>query len=248
VLNAKETTVRIKVGGTSAATHQVFKSFFKSYISNSNITMSTAGKLLLLRQVASRASTRSMSTSLTMRPLIVQSVSTVGRHTASTAATAPTITPSRSSKRFLGAQTSAAAADDHYAELVKETIKKMISERDQVDESKPISDDDLEAKFNYYKKVFDEAKLCLQDLREATPGAEDYVDECSCAKGAVNNAFTAYVDLLEDLRRANEEQLQDYREARNTHACNLKRLRQELDDVLMVPSDDSTGSRTSKVA
>jgi hypothetical protein len=48
--------------------------------------------------------------------------------------------------------------DDRYSELVKETIKKMMLNRSTSDSSaeniierKPISDDVLEAKFNYYK-------------------------------------------------------------------------------------------------
>ncbi len=84
------------------------------------------------------------------------------------------------------------------------------------------------------QKVFDEAESCLKDLEEATPGAEDYLDECSCANNAVNHAFTAYVDLLEDLRRANPQQLDSYSQVRNAHACNLKRLRQKLDEILVL--------------
>jgi hypothetical protein len=133
--------------------------------------------------------------------------------------------------------TRAAPTSDRYADLVKETIKKMISERaaPAEEDRKPISDEDLQAKFNSYKNVFEEAKLCIQDLQEATPDQDDYADECLCAQGAVDNAFTSYVDLLEDLRRANEAQLDSYREVRNAHACNLKRLRQELDGVLSAP-------------
>ena len=130
--------------------------------------------------------------------------------------------------------TTTPTTSDRYAELVKETIKKMISERtNPTDEDrKPISDDDLQSKFDYYKSVFEEAKLCLSDLQEATPGDEYFAEESVCAQGAVDNAFKAYVDLLEDLRRANEEQLDSYREVRNAHACNLKLLRQELDEIL----------------
>jgi hypothetical protein len=86
------------------------------------------------------------------------------------------------------------------------------------------------------QKVFEEAELCLSDLRETLFEAdvEQYREECNCAEGAVNNAFTAYVDLLEDLRRSNEEQLLTYREIRNTNACNLKRLRKELDQIIEV--------------
>ena len=84
--------------------------------------------------------------------------------------------------------------------------------------------------------------MCLEDLREVSPGTVDYDEECNCAKGAVNNAFTAYVDLLEDLRRANDEQLQQYNEVRNSYACNLKRLRQELDQIM------SSSTVSNKVA
>ena len=88
----------------------------------------------------------------------------------------------------------------------------------------------------HIQKVFEEAGLCLSDLRETLFEAdvEQYREECNCAEGAVNNAFTAYVDLLEDLRRSNEEQLLTYREIRNTNACNLKRLRKELDQIIEV--------------
>jgi hypothetical protein len=78
--------------------------------------------------------------------------------------------------------------------------------------------------------------LCLIDLKDAT-GGDDYADECQCAKAAVETAFTAYVDLLEDLRRANENQLLCYSEVRNSNACNLKRLRQQLDELLVVANE-----------
>jgi hypothetical protein len=84
-----------------------------------------------------------------------------------------------------------------------------------------------------FQKVVEEAKLCLKDLQEATAGAVDYMDECSCARNAVQHAFTAYADLLEDLRRANETQLKSYLEVRNAHACDLKQLRRQLDEILL---------------
>jgi hypothetical protein len=50
-------------------------------------------------------------------------------------------------------ETTTTATSDRYAELVKETIKKMILERDDPPdyEAKPISDEELKGKFNYYK-------------------------------------------------------------------------------------------------
>ncbi|KAL3917787.1 MAG: hypothetical protein SGILL_004543 [Bacillariaceae sp.] len=133
--------------------------------------------------------------------------------------------------------TTTTSTSDRYAELVKETIKKMMSERSMPaeEDGNPISNEELQAKFDNYKKVYLEAKSCIIDLQEATPGDDYYAEECLCSKGAVDNAFKAYVDLLEDLRRANEEQLDSYREVRNAHACNLKLLRQELDEVLSTP-------------
>ena len=130
--------------------------------------------------------------------------------------------------------TTTVSTSDRYAELVKETIKKMISERtNSADEDrKPISEEDLLAQVDRYKSVYAEAALCLKDLREATPGDDDYDEECICAQAAVENAFKAYVDLLEDLRNATEEQLDRYRELRNSQACNLRLLRQELDKLL----------------
>jgi hypothetical protein len=49
------------------------------------------------------------------------------------------------------------------------------------------------------------------------------------ATEAVEGAFAAYVDLLDDLRSASEEQRQYYSEMSLTSATSLKLLRQELD-------------------
>jgi hypothetical protein len=86
----------------------------------------------------------------------------------------------------------------------------------------------------FSQKVIEEAELCLKDLQQSKPEAVDYLDECSCAQNAVEHAFTAYTDLLEDLRGASETQLKSYLEVRNAHACDLKRLRQQIDDLLLV--------------
>ena len=87
-----------------------------------------------------------------------------------------------------------------------------------------------------FQKVFEEAELCLADLRETLFEVDDeqYREECACAEGSLDNAFTAYIDLLEDFRRSSEEQLQFYSEERNSHANDLKRLRKELDQIIEV--------------
>lgn len=94
------------------------------------------------------------------------------------------------------------------------------------------------------QKVFEEAELCLKDLRDTLFEADDeqYLEECSCAEGALNNAFTAYIDLLEDMRRASEDQMLVYSEERNTNACNLKSLRKELDQIIEVANNRDLAS------
>eukprot|EP00536_Pseudo-nitzschia_multiseries_P001317 jgi/Psemu1/282938/fgenesh1_pg.16_\ len=135
--------------------------------------------------------------------------------------------------------TTAARDTPNYEKLVEESIKKLMtttSRDDTQDDLKPISNDELESRLNYYKKVFEEAELCLSDLRETLFEVDDeqYREETKCAEGAVNNAFTAYIDLLEDLQRCSEDQQNAYSEVRNSNACNLRRLRKELESISKV--------------
>lgn len=114
----------------------------------------------------------------------------------------------------------------NYEDLVRDTIKKMIAERDEGQHTKGIADEVLQRRFQHYQNVFKEAELCIADLREAP--VDQIEEESLCATGAVNNAFIAYIELLDDLRQANDEQLKTYHDARFENANNLKRLRQEL--------------------
>jgi len=202
------------------------------------------GRILLLRQQTAAAAAAAATHSMTM----------VGRQTSTNATTVMRITASAIGRRFLGAQAKPsvnnsssiavaqvtdAATACRYENLVQETMKRMIRNKDaaaQGEDIKSISPEEIEVRFNYYKKVFEEAELCLSDLRETLFEADDeqYREESNCAEGAVDNAFTAYVDLLEDLRRSSDEQLHAYNEIRNTNACNLKRLRKELDSIIEV--------------
>jgi hypothetical protein len=99
--------------------------------------------------------------------------------------------------------------------------------------------------FSSFQKVFEEAELCLSDLRDTLLHADDeqYREECACAEGALNNAFTAYIDLLEDFRRSSEDQLHAYSEERSTKAGDLKRLRKELDQIIEVANNRDRASR-----
>ena len=75
---------------------------------------------------------------------------------------------------------------------------------------------------SYYK----EAELCIEDCKES--GA-DMKAEIQCAKAAVETAFSAYIDLLEDFRHASEKQLQQYSDTRVQNANKLRKLRQDFD-------------------
>ena len=59
-------------------------------------------------------------------------------------------------------------------------------------------------------------------------------EESETARNAVQAAFVTYVELLEDLRRANDDQLQVYSDARLENANNIKNLLQQLDDAVGV--------------
>lgn len=135
-----------------------------------------------------------------------------------------------------------------YQTLVEKSIKKLMTTNHrndaQEEQLKPISNEDLEVRLSYFQKVFKEAELCMSDLRETLFEMDDeqYLEECSCAEGALNNAFTAYIDLLEDFRRSTEEQLHAYSEERNTNANNLKRLRKKLVQIIEVANNRGLAS------
>jgi hypothetical protein len=76
------------------------------------------------------------------------------------------------------------------------------------------------------QNLYEEARLCIADCREAV--GEQFDEERNSAKTAVDNAFGAFVEILEDLRHAREDQLLRYNDARLQNANNLKMLRKEL--------------------
>lgn len=79
--------------------------------------------------------------------------------------------------------------------------------------------------------LFDEANKCIADCEEAN-SAEAVQEEGKLASEAVDQAFAAFIDLLEDLRRANDTQKEYYRDVREQSANRLKLLRRELDGIV----------------
>lgn len=75
-----------------------------------------------------------------------------------------------------------------------------------------------------------ESQSCIADCEEAPP--ENLAEEAKAASDAVDRAFAAYIDLLEDLRRADQTQENQYREIREQTTTQLKLLRRELDAIL----------------
>lgn len=82
----------------------------------------------------------------------------------------------------------------------------------------------------YPKKIFEEAGLCIDDLRVATE--EERTEETVCARTAVDNVFQSYLDFLDDLRVASDEQLEAYGKSRASYALKLKQLRVDLGEIM----------------
>jgi hypothetical protein len=75
-----------------------------------------------------------------------------------------------------------------------------------------------------------EAHLCIADCEDCA-SADIRDEESKAAAMAVEEAFSAYIDLLDDFRRANEEQLKRFNDERMQSAAVIKHLRMELHNV-----------------
>jgi hypothetical protein len=80
--------------------------------------------------------------------------------------------------------------------------------------------------FSQPQTRLNDARLSIQDC---STEMENIEEESMQASEAVEEAFAAYVDLLDDLRSASAEQRQNYGEMSLASATSLKLLRQELD-------------------
>ena len=108
-----------------------------------------ASRILLFRQAAIRSTSMAIAGRQTLLSEHTTTAATIGR-------------------RFLGAQTNPVVVDDSssaaataaaackYENLVQETIKKMMTNKDASlgEDKKPISNEELEVRFNYYTVRF----------------------------------------------------------------------------------------------
>jgi hypothetical protein len=115
--------------------------------------MTVATRILLLRQAAIRNTSMAIAGRQTL----------LSTHTTATVTSTSTI-----GRRFLGSQTNSVVADGsasaavtaaaacNYENLVQETIKKMMTNKDasQGEDKKPISSEELEVRLNYYTVCF----------------------------------------------------------------------------------------------
>lgn len=95
-------------------------------------------------------------------------------------------------------------------------------------EVRPISDYELKHNLAAFANLFDEARACINDCKEARAGSLEYYEEAYTAMRAVDQVFNSYIDLLDDFRRASDEQLKVLCQDRLALAHRLKTLRQEL--------------------
>lgn len=75
---------------------------------------------------------------------------------------------------------------------------------------------------------FDEARACIKDCEEARVDLLNFAEEFEAAQAAVDQVFSCYTDLLDDFRRASDDQLEVLCQERLALAQRLRNLRQEL--------------------
>lgn len=78
---------------------------------------------------------------------------------------------------------------------------------------------------------FEEAHACIDDCEEAKAGSLEFYEELYAAQNAVDSAFNCYVDLLDEFRRASDEQIKMLCQDRLALARSLKELRQEVQQL-----------------
>jgi hypothetical protein len=84
-----------------------------------------------------------------------------------------------------------------------------------------------------------EARLCIADCEESRLlDGRVCLDESTQASEAVEDAYAAYLDMLDDFRGCQEEDLtSQFGNVRDGSATELKMLRKELDKILQEAHD-----------
>ena len=75
--------------------------------------------------------------------------------------------------------------------------------------------------------------MCIADCEESkVAGGEELQEEAAQASKAVDDAFAAYLDMLEDFQGCDEELRKRFSDEREESTVQLKALRNELDQIL----------------
>jgi hypothetical protein len=82
------------------------------------------------------------------------------------------------------------------------------------------------------QNLYQEARACINDCKDVRAGSLEFYEEAFTAQKAVDNVFNSYIDLLDDFRRATDDQLKVLCQDRLALANSVKCLRQEVHEIL----------------
>ena len=83
------------------------------------------------------------------------------------------------------------------------------------------------------QSLLNEARLCIADCVESKRvGDKGLEEETAQASEAVDDAFAAYLDMLEEFQGCDEELRKRFADVRDESTSQLKSLRNELDQIL----------------
>ena len=87
------------------------------------------------------------------------------------------------------------------------------------------------------QSLLNEARLCIADCEESKlVGDQDLQEETAQAAEAVEDAFAAYLDMLEEFQGCDEDLRKRFADVRDESTSQLKSLRNELDQILQQDS------------
>jgi hypothetical protein len=83
------------------------------------------------------------------------------------------------------------------------------------------------------QNLLNEARLCIADCEESKlDGGQEFQEEAAQASEVVEEAFAAYLDMLEEFQGCDGEVRKRLGGVREESTAHLKALRKELDQIL----------------
>uniref|UniRef100_A0A7S1CWG0 Uncharacterized protein n=1 Tax=Cyclophora tenuis TaxID=216820 RepID=A0A7S1CWG0_CYCTE len=111
-----------------------------------------------------------------------------------------------------------------------------------------MTEEQIKESLESFQNTIREARLSIVDCKEMAPTAMSFVEETKDAADAVDNAFAAYADLLDELRGADMEHQSKYNALRQGICETVKGLRRELGELTTTTNnnDNTTTATTTK--